>query len=220
MMSGEKVVEKLSEIIFNEWDKIVKSLKRWCFSRWYLGWSNRWYFALLMLPCHFAHISDQRVREEYERAMSLLYMCELSFNDLCGFFIALVVTVARAQGFDISDFRAWYEEYCERETSSELPGRYVMCRALGVGKLKEMKKRLRRIREEQKGQVGYYVELVKLALGIRGIYYVEEAHCVPFAQVSERSSGSGKADERSREPIAQVVDVCRRLKAAVEKAVS
>jgi len=62
--------------------------------------------------------------------------------------------------------------------------------------------------------------IVKLALGVRDIYNVEEAHCVPFAQVSERSSGSGGAYEGSREPIAQVAEACRRLKAAVERAVS
>jgi len=220
MMNGEKVVEKLSEIIFNRWDKIVNSLKRWCLSRWYLGWFNRWYLALFMLPCRVAHVSDVEVAKEYERAMSLLYMCELSFNDLCGFFIALVVAVARAQGFDISDFKVKYGEYCEEASVAKLPGRYVMCRALGTGRLREMEKNLRRIREEQKGQVGYYVELVKLALGVRDVYNVNEAHCVPFVHVSDHSSGSDEADEESREPIAQVVEVCRRLKSAVERAVS
>jgi len=75
-------------------------------------------------------------------------------------------------------------------------------------------------RGREAGQVGYYVELVKLALGVRDIYDVEEAHCVPFAQVSKRSSGSGRAYEESREPIARVAEACRRLKAAVERAVS
>jgi len=76
------------------------------------------------------------------------------------------------------------------------------------------------MREGQAGQVGYYVELVKLALGVRDVYNVEEAHCVPFVHVSDHSSGSGEAYEGSRELIAQVVEACRRLKAAVERAVS
>jgi len=219
MISREKVVEKLLEIIFNEWDKIVKSLKRWCLSRWYLGWSNRWYLALFMLPCRIVHISDVEVAKEYERAMSLMYMCELSFNDLCGFFIALMVAVAKAQGFDISDFKARYGKYCKEVYVTKMPGLYVMCRALGVGKLRNMEKTLRRIRERQAGHVGYYVELVKLALGVRDVYNVKAAYCVPFVHVTDHSGGSGGADKRPREPIAQVVEACRRLKDAVEKAV-
>jgi len=63
------------------------------------------------------------------------------------------------------------------------------------------------------------VELVKLALGVRDVYNVEEAHCVPFVHVSDHSGESGETYEESREPIAQVVEACRRLKEAVEKAV-
>jgi len=213
-------IEKLLEIILEKWDKVVRLLKRWCLSRWYFGWSNRWHFALLMLPCRFVHISDERVREEYERARSLVHMCERSFDDLCGFFIALIVAVARAQGFDIGYFKARYRRYCEEMYKAKLPGRYVMCRALGVGRLKEVEKKLRHISKKQEEDVGYYVELVKLALGIRDIYNVDEAYCVPFAHVSGHNGGGGKANEGSRKPITQVVEACRRLKAAVEKVVS
>jgi len=175
---------------------------------------------LFMLPCHFIHISDERVREEYVSAKSLVDICEPSCSNLCGFFIALVAAVARAQGFDVSYFRARYGECCKNVLRAKLPGRYVMCRVLGAGRFREMEKELKRIiKRRLKEDMDYHVKLVKLALGVRDIYDVKAAYCVPFAQVSERSSGSGEADEESREPIAQVVEACRRLKEAVEKAV-
>jgi len=208
----------LLKLIFEKWEKVVKLLKRWCFSRWYLGW-GRWYLALFVLPCYFIHIADERVRGEYVKARSLMGICDYSLDSLCGFFIALVVAAAKAQGFDARDFKARYGKYCKEVYVTKMPGLYVMCRALGVGKLRKMEKTLRRIRERQAGHVGYYVELVKLALGVRDVYNVKEAHCVPFVHVTDHSGGSGEAYEESRESIAQVVEACRRLKEAVEKAV-
>jgi len=211
----------LLKLIFEKWDKIIKFLKRWCLSRWYLGWSNRWYLALFMLPCRFIHISDERVREEYVSVKSLVDICERPRGNLCGFFIALVVTVARAQGFDASYFRARYGECCKNVPRAKLPGRYIMCRVLGAGRFREMEKELKRIiKRRLKEDMDYYVKLVKLALGVKDIYDVKAAYCVPFVYVSDHNSGSGETDEESEEPIAQVVEACRRLKAAVERAVS
>jgi len=60
-----------------------------------------------------------------------------------------------------------------------------MCKALGVGKTREMKKRLKRLVKEFKGmrRGGYDRERVELALGFKNYYDISEALCVPFAKV-------------------------------------
>jgi len=127
-------------------------------------------------------------------------------------FYAFLTTITKAlgNGYGIGEYlRERYGEYCAKEYSvEELPSLYVMCKALGVGKVREMKKRLKRLVKEFKEmrRGGYDRERVKLALGFKNYYDIPEALCVPFAKVSERAS-----------EISEVVKACRKLKVVIEE---
>jgi len=46
----------------------------------------------------------------------------------------------QSPGLDVSYFKARYGKYCEEASAAKLPGWYIMCRALGVGRLREVEK--------------------------------------------------------------------------------
>jgi len=200
-----KLFELLSEIC-----RVVPVnwLRKWCLRRWDLGRG---------LPfCRFFRLSGGKVERAFVEALEVERkgVCDPLGDATCGFFIALLATTAKAlgNGYGVGEYlKERYGEYCTKEYSVEdLPSLYVMCKALGMGKTREMKKRLKSLVKEFKGMKrgGYDRERVELALGFKNYYDIPEALCVPFAKVYERATETS-----------EVVKACKKLKVAIEETV-
>jgi len=189
-------------------NQLINRLRRWCLHRWDLGRG---------LPfCHSFRLSGDKVEKAFVEALEVERkgVCDPLGDTVCGFFIALLATTAKAlgNGYGVEEYlRERYGEYCTKGYSKEeLPSLYVMCKALGVGKVRKMKKQLERVVKEFKRtrRGDYDRKRVELALGFKNYYDIPEALCVPFAKVS------GRVTETSK-----VVKACRKLKVAIEETV-
>jgi len=198
----------VTAILAKNANQLINRLRRWCLRRWYLGNGSPF--------CRSFRLSGDKVEKAFVEALEVERKgdCDPLGDTVCGFFIALLATTAKvlSNGYGVEEYlRERYREYCTKGYSKEeLPSLYVMCKALGVGRVREMKKQLERVVKEFKRtrRDGYDRKRVELALGFKNYYDIPEALCVPFAKVSGRVA-----------EISEVVKACRKLKVAIEETV-
>lgn len=119
-----------------------------------------------------------------------------------------MAATARILGLE-EDFRDKFGKYCNDTRLEGLAGRYAMCRSIGIGYVRKLRRKLLKISREAGGDDREHAEL---ALGIRKIYNVAAAYCVPYAEV-EKSIVYAKE-------WTYIVEICKGLREAIYTAIT
>jgi len=102
----------ITVILAKNANQLINRLRRWCLRRWDLGRG---------LPfCRFFRLSGDKVERAFVEALEVERkgVCDPLCDTVCGFFIALLATTAKAlsNGYGVEEYlRERYEEYCTKE---------------------------------------------------------------------------------------------------------